>query len=582
MSFDVVVPTVGRDSLVRLLDALGSGSVPVPGQVLLVDDRRDRGRALLGSGVPSGVEVEVLPGRACGPAAARNVGWRRARAEWVAFLDDDVVPGATWVADLLLDLAGLPPEVAASQGRIVVPMPTGRRPTDWERNVRGLETARWATADMAYRREVLTEVGGFDERFPRAYREDADLGLRVVGAGYRIVPGRRVVSHPVRPAGRLVSVRLQAGNADDVLMRGVHGSGWRERAGVPAGRRARHVVVTGLGLLALGAGVLARRGGRQGGLGRTGGWFARRGGPQGGLTLPPGTTVGRAEIPLRSPTSRWEARGGRSGSRARMGRARLVGLVAGIGWFAGTAELFLARVLPGPRTAGEVATMAGTSVLVPPAATWYWLRGWLRLPGLLADGQRAPHPSPAPVAASSPALPIPKAVLFDRDGTLVVDVPYNGDPGRVVAMPGAREAVGRLRAAGVATAVVSNQSGVARGQIRAEQVGAVNRRVEELVGAVGPWFVCMHGPGDGCGCRKPAPGLVKAAAAELGVDPADCVVIGDIGSDMEAARAAGARAVLVPTAVTRAEEVAAAPVVAPDLVAAVELLLGPAGGGGRA
>jgi histidinol-phosphate phosphatase family protein len=215
--------------------------------------------------------------------------------------------------------------------------------------------------------------------------------------------------------------------------------------------------------------------------------------------------------------------------------------------------------------------MAVTSVLLPPAATWHWLKGWLRLPRLLAGTARAP----------SPRLPIPKAVLFDRDGTLVVDVPYNGDPRRVVAMPGAREAVGRLRAAGVATAVVSNQSGVARGRIRAEQVAAVNRRVEELVGPVGPWFVCLHGPGDGCGCRKPAPGLVKAAAGELGVDPADCVVVGDVGSDMEAARAAGARALLVPTAVTRREEVEAAPVVAPDLIAAVELLLGPAGDGGR-
>jgi histidinol-phosphate phosphatase family protein len=517
MSFDVVVPTVGRKSLARLLDALASGSAAVPGRVLVVDDRRDRGRFLALPGWP-GLDVEVVRGRAAGPAAARNLGWRRSRAEWVAFLDDDVVPGPSWVADLLRDLAGVPAEVAASQGRIVVPMPAGRRPTDWERNVRGLETARWATADMAYRRAVLAEVGGFDERFPRAYREDADLALRVGGAGHRIVRGRRTVTHPVRPAGRLVSVRLQAGNADDVLMRGLHGPGWRERAGVPAGRRPRHLVVTGLGLVALGAWV--------------------------------------------------------SGRRARVGRrTRVVGLVAGTGWIAGTVELTLARVLPGPRTPAEVATMALTSALLPPAATWQWLKGWLRLPRLLADTARAPQPVPRP----TPDRRIPKAVLFDRDGTLVVDVPYNGDPDRVVAMPGAREALGRLRAAGVATAVVSNQSAVARGYIRAEQLAAVNRRVEELVGPVGPWFVCLHGPGDGCGCRKPAPGLVKAAAAELGVDPADCVVVGDIGSDVEAARAAGARAVLVPTAATRPEEVAAAPVVAPDLVAAVELLLGPAG-----
>jgi histidinol-phosphate phosphatase family protein len=167
--------------------------------------------------------------------------------------------------------------------------------------------------------------------------------------------------------------------------------------------------------------------------------------------------------------------------------------------------------------------------------------------------------------------------LFDRDGTLVVDVPYNGDPGRVVAMAGAREAVGRLRGAGVATAVVSNQSGVARGLIRGEQVAAVNRRVEELVGPVGPWFVCPHGPGDGCGCRKPAPGLIEAAAGALGVEVAGCVVIGDIGADVEAARAAGARGVLVPTPVTRAEEVAAAPEVAADLLSAVELVLGSEG-----
>jgi len=224
MTFDVVIPTVGRDSLRRLLEALAAAGGPRPGQLLVVDDRRDRSRAL-----PLGevAGVTVLAGRGAGPAAARNLGWRRTAAEWVAFLDDDVVPGPTWLADLARDLEGLGAEVAASQGRVRVPLPPGRRPTDWERNVRGLETARWATADMAYRRSVLEEVGGFDERFPRAYREDADLGLRVVRAGHRIVAGRRMVAHPVRAAGGLVSLRVQAGNADDVLMGALHGRGWR-------------------------------------------------------------------------------------------------------------------------------------------------------------------------------------------------------------------------------------------------------------------------------------------------------------------------------------------------------------------
>jgi histidinol-phosphate phosphatase family protein len=548
MSFDLVVPTVGRDSLGRLLDALAASAGPPPGRVLLVDDRRDRAAPLLdGRALPGRLAglVRVLPGRAAGPAAARNLGWREARAAWVAFLDDDVVPSANWLAGLAADLEGLGGEVAGSQGRVHVPMPEGRRPTDWERNVRGLESARWATADMAYRRSVLEEVGGFDERFPRAYREDADLALRVRGAGYRLVLGGREVTHPVRAAGALVSVRLQAGNADDVLMWGLHGRGWRGRAGVPGGRRGRHLVVTGLGLLA-GAGL----------------WFGRRGVPSGGLALPPGTSVGRAETPRRSPTT---SRGGVPGRWA-----RAAGVLGGLGWLAGTGELALARVLPGPRTRREVAVMVGTSVVLPAVATWHWVAGWVRLPRLLADRERAPRP-----LASSGR---PGAVLFDRDGTLVVDVPYNGDPERVVVMPGAREAVGRLRAAGVPTAVVSNQSGVARGLIGAEQVAAVNRRVEELVGPLGPWVVCPHGPWDGCGCRKPAPGLVVRAAAALGVEPRDCVVIGDVGSDVEAARAAGARAVLVPTAVTRPEEVAAAPQVAPDLAAAVDLLLGPDGG----
>jgi histidinol-phosphate phosphatase family protein len=144
----------------------------------------------------------------------------------------------------------------------------------------------------------------------------------------------------------------------------------------------------------------------------------------------------------------------------------------------------------------------------------------------------------------------------------------------VTPVPGARAALDRLRAAGIRLAVVSNQSGVGRGLLTRAQVEAVNRRVERLLGPLGPWLVCPHAPEDGCECRKPAPALVTRAAAALGVAPGDCALIGDTGADVEAARAAGARAVLVPNAATRAEEVAAAPEVAPDLPAAVRLLLG--------
>ena len=198
---------------------------------------------------------------------------------------------------------------------------------------------------------------------------------------------------------------------------------------------------------------------------------------------------------------------------------------------------------------------------------------------------RPPRPEPpaavpdAPLAAVPYAPPAavpyapPAAVLFDRDGTLVVDVPYCADPELVTPVPTARAALFLLRAAGIPVGVVSNQSGIARGLLNRDQVEAVNRRVDDLLGPFDVWQVCPHGPDDGCACRKPAPGMVLAAAQRLGVAPGDVAVVGDIGADVGAARAAGARSVLVPTEVTLPEEVAAAPVVRPDLLAAVQYLL---------
>jgi D-glycero-D-manno-heptose 1,7-bisphosphate phosphatase len=165
-------------------------------------------------------------------------------------------------------------------------------------------------------------------------------------------------------------------------------------------------------------------------------------------------------------------------------------------------------------------------------------------------------------------------VLFDRDGTLVVDVPYCADPALVTPVPTAPAALALLRAQGIRIGVVSNQSGIARGLLDRGQVDAVNRRVDDLLGPFDVWQVCPHGPDDGCACRKPRPGMVLAAADALGIAPQDVAVVGDIGADVGAARAAGARSVLVPTPVTLSEEVEAAPVVRPDLLAAVRHLLG--------
>ncbi|WP_320784404.1 HAD family hydrolase [Streptomyces sp. CRN 30] len=166
-----------------------------------------------------------------------------------------------------------------------------------------------------------------------------------------------------------------------------------------------------------------------------------------------------------------------------------------------------------------------------------------------------------------------KAVLFDRDGTLVHDVPYNGDPARVEPVDGAREALGLLRAHGIRTGVVTNQSGVARGLLTDADVRRVHARLDELLGPFDVFAVCPHGPDDGCACRKPRPGMILKAAGRIGADPADCVVIGDIGADVEAARRAGAHGILVPNTATRPEETATADHVAPNLLTAVRAVL---------
>ncbi|MDR8409311.1 glycosyltransferase [Nonomuraea sp. 3-1Str] len=307
----VVVPTVGRPSLRATLAALGP-DVPV----IVVDDRPagHDGAPLV---TPGHVTVVRSGGR--GPAAARNAGWRAASTPWVAFLDDDVVPGPGWYEALWKDLAGLSPPVAGSQGRIRVPLPAGRRPTDAERNTAGLAGALWITADIAYRRAALEEVGGFDERFPRAYREDADLALRLTNRGHRLVRGERVTVHPVRDDGFWASVRFQRGNADDALMRRLHGPGWREAIGGARGRLRRHAAATALGMAAAGLGVARLLGARR-----------------------PDTAFLAA---------------------------------AGAGWAALTAEFVWARIAPGPRTPREVLRMAVTSVLIPPVACAHRLRG---------------------------------------------------------------------------------------------------------------------------------------------------------------------------------------------------------------
>ncbi|MET9795587.1 HAD-IIIA family hydrolase [Nocardiopsis alba] len=493
--YAIVVPTVGRPGLAEVLrPALTADVDDAPAEVVVVDDRpgSEADDLLPDIGDP---RVRVLRMGGVGPATARQAGWQACSTPWIVFLDDDVRPPADWPARLRTDLRGLPENVVGSQGRILVPRPRGRRPTDAERNTIALEGARWITADLALRRSALERVGGFDTRFPRAYREDTDLVLRLWESGGELRRGERVCLHPVARGRWGASLRAQRGNADDALIRRLHGARWRARVGETPGAFRSHLATTALSALALSALITGRR----------------------GLATALGTL-----------------------------------------WATRVARFTEARIAPGPDEPAEWADMALTSALIPPLAVWHRLSGELRY---ARSGRRSTV----------------RAVLFDRDGTLVEDVPYNGDPALVRPRPGAADAVALARSRGLSVAVVTNQSGVGRGFLTEEDVAAVDRRIDELVGPFDVWEVCPHREEDDCPCRKPRPGMVVDAAEALGLSPAECAVVGDIGADMDAAAAAGARGVLVPTPRTRSEERDRAPEVEDGPLDAVRRLVG----GGR-
>jgi histidinol-phosphate phosphatase family protein len=153
----------------------------------------------------------------------------------------------------------------------------------------------------------------------------------------------------------------------------------------------------------------------------------------------------------------------------------------------------------------------------------------------------------------------PRALFLDRDGTIMVDTGYVRDPADVTLLPGAAEALAAARELGFDLVVVSNQSGVARGIITLPQLEAVQRRFEELLAEAGVTLdetrFCLHGPDDGCACRKPEPGLLRSAAAARGIDLKRSVMIGDRESDVLAGLGAGCTTIFLgdTTETTRAQ-----------------------------
>jgi len=150
------------------------------------------------------------------------------------------------------------------------------------------------------------------------------------------------------------------------------------------------------------------------------------------------------------------------------------------------------------------------------------------------------------------------AVFLDRDGTINEEVGYMDRLEKLKLIPGAAEAICLINASGMKAVVVTNQSGIARGLFDEAFVEAVHKRLREMLRAEGAFldgiYFCPHHPTEGrerylvtCDCRKPAPGLLLRAAADLHLDAVHSYMVGDTLKDIEAGAKAGAQGILVRT-----------------------------------
>lgn len=251
----VVIPTYRRpDLLRRCLEALLRQRLdPARFEVLVVDDgRSDDTRAVVEAlaARPGAPRLRYLqPKGTRGPAAARNRGWRAAQAAVIAFTDDDTVPDPGWLEE---GLRAMGRGLAAASGRVVVPV--AGRPTDHARMTQGLETAEFVTANAFVRRSALETVGGFDERFKRAWREDSDLQFSLLEqCGEVGRAAQAIVVHPVREARWGISLWQQENVSFDALLFKKHPQLFRDR--IRKQPPWRYVLIVLSTLAALGFGV---------------------------------------------------------------------------------------------------------------------------------------------------------------------------------------------------------------------------------------------------------------------------------------------------------------------------------------
>jgi glycosyltransferase involved in cell wall biosynthesis len=319
----VVVPTYRRPQLLdRCLQALLAQSFdPWRYEIIVADDADDPDtkeqvmswrRRIHGP-----TQILYAPvWDAHGPAAARNVGWRLAAGKVIAFTDDDTIPRRDWLAR---GMAAMSEDTAAAAGRVHVPLPPGR-PSDYELDASHLSACEFVTANCFVRRDVLVAIGGFDERFTAAWREDSDLLFSLLEAHGKVVAApSAVVMHPVRPAAWGVSLKQQRKILFDALLYKKHAALYRGRI-----RRAPRWDYYAI-VLALGVALIA--------------WAAE-----------------------------WNG----------------VAIVAGAIWFGGTAAFCWRRLRGTSHSPAHVLEMIATSILIPPLAVFWRLVGAMRFGAFVA------------------------------------------------------------------------------------------------------------------------------------------------------------------------------------------------------
>jgi len=140
-------------------------------------------------------------------------------------------------------------------------------------------------------------------------------------------------------------------------------------------------------------------------------------------------------------------------------------------------------------------------------------------------------------------------VILDRDGTIVVDRQYLGDPEGLEFLPGAVAGLRKLHAMGCKLIIITNQSGIGRGLLTREQVKRVNSGLEMMMQTIGApvadTYFCPHAPDANCACRKPGTELLLRAASDYEFDPSTAIVIGDKQSDIELGKRVAAKTIFI-------------------------------------